>query len=290
MKSNGAPGPKVRLGELLVKAGVITDAQLRSALSEQKQWGGKLGDILVRMQVLSEDVFVRALSKQLALPRADLGQEIPLEALAKVPAEIAEEYEIVPLALLDDGRTLAVATADPLNLTALDTVRQISGLRVQSQVAGASAVRAAIARLYQGDRDAPQSLEFVNNANDRPGGSPRGEQRTPHLPSGPPGPPPIPQYATPAHGIPAYPTAMRPPPNAYGVPSYGLPGPAPMSAPPYPAMPTYAPPPQRPPEDPRFSTLEEAQRREIVALRALVELLVQKGVISLDEYLARLKR
>ena len=55
---------RIRIGDLLVKAGVISDAQLKAALAEQGQWGGKLGDILVRMEFLTEEVLVRALSKQ----------------------------------------------------------------------------------------------------------------------------------------------------------------------------------------------------------------------------------
>ena len=59
---------RIKIGDLLVKAGVITDLQLRAALAEQQQWGGKLGDILVRMEFLTEEILVRALSKQTGLP------------------------------------------------------------------------------------------------------------------------------------------------------------------------------------------------------------------------------
>lgn len=157
---------RVRLGELLVKAGVITDVQLKAALQEQKQWGGKLGDVLVRMKYVSEDIFVRALSKQLGLTRANLNDGIALEALAKIPSEVAEEYEIVPVALSDDGKTLFIATADPLNLTVVDYVRSITKCRVVPQVASAGAVRAAIAKLYQIDPDRDADLKIVHNADD----------------------------------------------------------------------------------------------------------------------------
>lgn len=232
-----------------MKAGVITDAQLRDALKEQKQWGGRLGDILVRMQVLSEDVFVRALSKQLGLPRADMSAEIPLEALARVPAEVAEEYEIVPIAVLEDGRALAVATSDPLNATAMDAVRGASGLRPVPHVAGASWVRAAISRLYQANS---------------------------HVNAGTPAPPPVARPAPPVNG-----TMVQ---NAGTIPTAPLTPALGLTAPPA------APSGSQPSSDPRVAALEESYRREVQALKALVEILVQRGVIDLDEYLSKLRR
>lgn len=218
-----APGVgRVRLGELLVKASIITEDQLTAALQEQKTWGGKLGEILVRMNFVSEDVFVRALSKQLGLQRAELGREIPPEILSKIPPEMSEEYEILPVALVEDGRALAVATADPINMTVLDHVRSVVGMRVVPHVAGATALRSVIARLHgSAESDAP--MEFISTAEEMSG---RIE------------------------------TEDAPPASMSG--SRAASGTNPS--------------------------------REAAALKALVELLVQKGVISLDEYIARLKR
>lgn len=277
-------GSRIRLGELLVKAGVISEAQLKTALQEQKQWGGKLGDILVRMRYVSEDVFVRALSKQLGLQRADLSQPIALEALARVPAELAEEYEIVPVAMLDEGRTLVIATADPLNVTAQDSVRSVTRARVVAQVAGASAIRAAIARLYQGAElrgGADEPLKIVNNSED-----------TVNVPASAPPPPPVQpnrSMPTPAAGVaPFVMTQQYQAPNrAQPTPAFGYPNPYAGQL--TPAMPIPVQPQPAQGGD-RIGQVEESQRREVAALKALVELLVQKGVISLDEYLARLKR
>jgi hypothetical protein len=285
--ASGNATTRVRLGELLVKAGVITDEQLRAALKEQDQWGGKLGEILVRMQVLSEDVFVRALSKQLGMPRADLSREIPLSALAMVPAEVVEEHEIVPLALQGDV-TLVVATADPLNVAALDTVRQVTGLHVLTHVAAPSAVRAAIARLYQGidavssagappdgrtsgmawAQQSPGSLPPVRPQAGPASVTPNG--RPPAAPTSAPIPP-IPPIPTPPISAPTVSTA----PKSSPLSSTGGAAPGPVSG-----APANSPP----------AASEEPHRRDAAAIKALVELLVQKGVFSLDEYLARLKR
>lgn len=363
---------KVRMGELLVKAGVVTDDQLRRALQEQRQWGGKIGDILVRLEFLTEEVLARALSKQLSIARVDIPQAIPREVLARIPAELAEEWEVVPIELLDDGRTLVIATADPLNINAVDQLRATTGLRVVPKVAAASPIRQAIARLYQGESGQARvkNGEFINNAG-TPLGSVRLRSRAeeaarlramPHVSAMPlglspapapmppgfaghytPGPgtpsplnltptplsaplgysprghtPPGPPHLTPGPGnspgfvLPPMPAALpapmapsalppvsRPPPGVPvpSVPPPGGPRPAAGNSPvadrPGPPLPSTQPPPPPPGQaagGDRFAALEESQRREVAALKALVELLVQKGVISLDEYLSRLKR
>src|SRR3954466_1409349 len=120
---------RIRIGDLLVKAGVITDLQLKAALAEQSQWGGKLGDILVRMEFLTEEVLVRALSKQTGIPRADLSGELARDALALASAGPGEEFVLGPLALKDHGRTLVVRMSDPLNISATDLLVSLTGGR-----------------------------------------------------------------------------------------------------------------------------------------------------------------
>lgn len=261
---------RIRIGDLLVKAGVITDAQLKAALAEQGQWGGKLGDILVRMEFLTEEVLVRALSKQSGIPRADLTGEGDALARALVPPDVAEEFGVVPLALQDEGRTLVVAMSDPLNLMVTDHLRSLTGgTRIVAQIAGTGAIRNAISRWYRGQEllgageDEP-SLRITNNAGSTvvtPGK--RGQQ-------GPNGPAATAQAvgAEPQPGQPA-----RPPPPK--------------------APPLARPPPSKAPSASAVEVLravEDTQRRSVAAMRAMVELLIEKGVFSRDEYLARVKR
>src|SRR5713226_9543714 len=146
---------RIRIGDLLVKAGVITDLQLKAALAEQSQWGGKLGDMLVR-----------ALSKQTGIARADLAGEVNQTAVKHVPAETAEEFNLVPLALKDEGRTLVVAMSDPGDVMVTDHLRSLTGCRIEAQLAGASAIRGAIARWYRGEELAgdESSMKIVNNS------------------------------------------------------------------------------------------------------------------------------
>src|SRR5258708_25239626 len=161
---------RIKIGDLLVKAGVITDSQLKASLAEQAQWGGKLGDILVRMEFLTEEILVRALSKQTGIPRAELNGEGDALALSKGPAEGAEEFGLVPVALQDEGRTLTVAMSDPLNLMVTDHLRSLTQCRIVAQLAGTSAIRSAISRWYRGqelgsgDTAEVSGIRIVNNS------------------------------------------------------------------------------------------------------------------------------
>src|SRR3954470_16233372 len=126
---------RIKIGDLLVKAGVITELQLKAALAEQQHWGGKLGDILVRMEFVTEEVLVRALSKQTGIPRADLTGEADLDALSRIPPDIAEEFGVVPIAMQDD-LTIVVAMSDPNNVMITDHLQTVTGIRVVARLAG----------------------------------------------------------------------------------------------------------------------------------------------------------
>jgi len=241
---------RIRIGDLLVRAGVITELQLKAALAEQQQWGGKLGDILVRMDFLTEEVLVRALSKQTGIARADLTGDPDTGALAVVPADTAEEFGLVPIALKDQGRTLLVAMSDPLNISATDHLVSLTGgRRVETRLAGASAIRHAISRWYRGEEmlrdDGEQpSMKIVNNAGN---------------------------------------TVER---SVVGIGSRSVKAPAAAAAKPAPEPPARS----RPSAVEVLRGVEETQRRSVAALKAMVELLIEKGVFSRDEYLARVKR
>jgi hypothetical protein len=246
---------RIKIGDLLVKAGVITDSQLKASLAEQAQWGGKLGDILVRMEFLTEEILVRALSKQTGIPRAGLNGEGDALALSKVPAEVAEEFGLVPVALQDDGRTLIVAMSDPLNLMVTDHLRSLTQCRIVAQLAGTSAIRSAISHWYRGqelgsgDTAEVSGIRIVNNSGNTV------VTMQPRQQGARPSAAPAAQAAQVAARVAAQPAAAAQP-TASEV----------------------------------LQSVEEMQRRSVGALKAMVELLIEKGVFSREEYLARVKR
>lgn len=144
---------RVKLGEILVQSGVIDDFQLRSALGEQKRWGRRLGMTLIKMGFLEEAELVRALAAQLELPVARLGgKRIHREILELVPVELAEKHMCLPLFAKDEGgtKTLYLGVEDPCNLAALDDLAFRTGMRVKPVLVGPSELCEAIDTFYRG--------------------------------------------------------------------------------------------------------------------------------------------
>lgn len=116
---------KVRLGDLLVKAGLISQAVLESALAEQKQSGRRLGRVLVDSLLVSEEAIARALAKQLSLPYIDLKQTtVDGAALRLLSESQARRLRVLPLKVLPDG--LLVGMADPADLFAYDELARLT--------------------------------------------------------------------------------------------------------------------------------------------------------------------
>jgi hypothetical protein len=222
---------QLKLGELLIKANVLQESQLRAALAEQAKWGGKLGEILVRMEMVSEDILVRALAKQLAIPAVNLDavKDIPPYVLSRIPLQMARDFSVLPVQLRDEAKTLVVAIADPLNVRQLDELRSVTRCRIAPTVAGRTTIARAIARFYEksvelgevGEVEAPfkvvdaQGRTVIKHVNNEVAGT---------------APTPVP-----------------------GTPSREM-------------------------------------SKEVAALNAMVELLIEKGVFTRDEYLAKVKR
>ena len=136
-----------KLGEMLVEAGVLSEQGLRSALNEQRRWGGTLGHKLVEMRLVSEADLVRVLSLQLSLPAIDLDNlHVPQAILDLVPAEVATEHNIIPFA--QQMKFLDVAMTDPTNLGILDELRIRTQLNIRPYLAGPRMVERALARFY----------------------------------------------------------------------------------------------------------------------------------------------
>jgi hypothetical protein len=136
-----------KLGEILVNAGVLSEAQLRAALTEQRRWGGPLGRILVDMKLISEDAMVQALSHQLNLPAVNLdARNVGPEVLDVIPGEMAEQHAVVPFAV--QGKFLDVAMTDPTNIAAIDALRIKTRMNVRPYLAGPKTIERALSRFY----------------------------------------------------------------------------------------------------------------------------------------------
>ncbi|MCS7181946.1 MAG: type IV-A pilus assembly ATPase PilB [Thermoanaerobaculum sp.] len=142
----------LKLGELLVKAGIITQAQLEKALEEQRSRGGKLGEILQKLGYVREEDIVECLSHQLGVPSIDLRNfPLDLEVARVIPEDKARKHNII--AVHKSGQTLTVAMVDPTNIFAVDEITFSTGFKVDPVVASEEAIRETLDKVYGAPRD-----------------------------------------------------------------------------------------------------------------------------------------
>ncbi|MEE9219838.1 MAG: type IV-A pilus assembly ATPase PilB [Acidobacteriota bacterium] len=137
----------LKLGELLVKAGLVTEVQLEQALERQKSDGGKLGSNLVKLGFVKEDAITKLLSQQFGVPAIQLSNyEIDETVVKLVPSEVAQKYLIMPVNR--QGATITIAMVDPTNVFAMDDIKFMTGYNVEPVVAAESSIKDAIDRYY----------------------------------------------------------------------------------------------------------------------------------------------
>ena len=123
----------MRLGDLLISAGVIRPEQLNEALAIQKKTRERLGDVLINNGIITEQQLIEALQMQLGVDFVDLtAVSIPLELARFVPRSIAKKYCVVPVKLQKDE--LYVAMSDPLNFEAQEEIKSASRKHIHAYV------------------------------------------------------------------------------------------------------------------------------------------------------------
>lgn len=137
-----------RIGDLLVRSGLVTQEQLAKAQESTNGAGGFIGTQLVRLGFVSEEDLVQTISQQYGVPIIQL-EEYSIEdtLLSLIPQNLAQKHVLVPLVRKESS--LTVAMADPSNIVALNDIKFITGLDIQVMVAPESAVRQAIEKHYE---------------------------------------------------------------------------------------------------------------------------------------------
>ena len=142
---------RLRLGEMLVQAGVIDEHQLSSALADQARWGRPMGTTLVEMGFLGETELLPALAHQLGVPMARLdGKKLRSELLELIPGETAQQYRVLPLFVEQEGarQTLHVGLEDPTNVALLDELAFRTSMKIKPVLVARSELSAALVRGY----------------------------------------------------------------------------------------------------------------------------------------------
>jgi len=145
------PKPQTPLGDLLVEAGLLKQAQLGEALRYQKEIGGHLGQILVKLGFVEEDALLRHLSKQLQVQLFDVEDFVPdAETMKLLPRELLERLNAVPLRRNAGG--LVVGISDPTDFAGLDELRMHARMTVETLLISPSKARDVLNRFYHGVR------------------------------------------------------------------------------------------------------------------------------------------
>src|SRR5919106_3476015 len=147
----------MRLGDLLLKEGLISREQLDKALLDGKQNGTRLGYALVKLGYVTETDITKMLARQFRMPAVDLSRfEVDPRIAKLIPADLATKHLVLPLKR--DGRTLTVAMADPTNIAVIDDLKFITRYDIFPVIAGEFTLRSAVDRYYDAADTAMQAL------------------------------------------------------------------------------------------------------------------------------------
>jgi type IV pilus assembly protein PilB len=137
-----------RLGDLLMREGLITRDQLEKALVEQKSSGMRLGYALVKLGFIQETEITKMLARQYRMPAVDLARfEVDPKIVKMIPGDIALKHCVLPLKR--EGRTLTVAMADPTNMTVIDDLKFITRYDIFPVIAGEYTLRGQLEKHYE---------------------------------------------------------------------------------------------------------------------------------------------
>jgi type IV pilus assembly protein PilB len=140
-----------RIGELLISRGVVTEDQVRIALTEQRRTPDHLGKILVRLGFATEAVIRDVLGGALGYDSVDLSRVVvESEVVHLIAKDVARRYHIIALTMDEEARVLTVAMSDPFNVIALDQVRSLLGgdVEIKALLAGSGEIDDAIDQFY----------------------------------------------------------------------------------------------------------------------------------------------
>ena len=146
-----------RLGEILLREGLVTRDQLAQALAEQKNTKHRLGYVLVKLGLVQELEITKVLARQYRMPAVDLTRfEVDPKIIKLVPAEMATKSVVLPLKR--EGRTLTVAMADPTDLGLLEDLKFITRFDLFPVIAGEYTLRNLIEKHYEASDQQLQSI------------------------------------------------------------------------------------------------------------------------------------
>lgn len=151
---------KLRIGDVLIKHGIINEDQLNQALEAQKGTKMKLGEALIEIGVVTDEQIARALSEQLHLDIIDLANVVVSEDILKlIPVEVLQKHKVLPFEYhKTNPNILRVAMSNPIDMYATDDIEIITNLQVEPVVATTKGIDIALDQ-YFGTSNVNDALE-----------------------------------------------------------------------------------------------------------------------------------
>ena len=151
---------KIKLGDLLVAAGAITEDELMEALSRQKELGLKLGQTLVKLEYISQDILNATLQQQLGIDFISLqGVKLEEQILNIIPENLIRKYRAIPIEFDETNpNVLRVAMSDPMDIIALDDMSIATNYQIEPLLCSDDDIDATLGR-YFGDKEARAAAE-----------------------------------------------------------------------------------------------------------------------------------
>ncbi|MCK4506512.1 MAG: Flp pilus assembly complex ATPase component TadA [Candidatus Aegiribacteria sp.] len=138
----------IRIGQILLDSGIISNKQLENALNQQNEGGARLGYYLVSNNAISETDLNKFLARQQNIESANLDElDIDENIIRLISGDIARRYEVIPIEIV--GRKLIVAMTDPHNLFAIDDLRFSLGMDIEPHITASSMIRRALTKYYE---------------------------------------------------------------------------------------------------------------------------------------------
>ena len=138
---------KKRLGEILVKNGLLTEEKLKQILIDQKKTDLKFGQYVIRQGIVQEKQIIDLLSEQLNIKKYQLNDfPLDLDLVRYIPIEIAQKNQVVPLKI--KANLLMVAIVDPLEITILDSIEKLNNMEVEPVICSEAEINQLISSMY----------------------------------------------------------------------------------------------------------------------------------------------
>lgn len=136
-----------KIGEILLKEGVISKNQLQEALERQNADGGLIGEVMIKLGFVTDRDIAVAVISQYGFPFMPLeSYSIDESTIKLIPGELARKHRTIPLDLIGD--VLVVAMANPLDEEAIEEIEKITGKKVKTFISVISAIADALDKIY----------------------------------------------------------------------------------------------------------------------------------------------